>query len=67
MTESLTKKSNISVCKSRDIRQMIKEQLISQQNVAYDPRGHSITKHTGGLALRSESKTPKYLSKNSNI
>ena len=34
------------------------------------PRGHSITKHTGGgggLARRSESKTPKYLSKNSNI
>ena len=30
--------------------------------------GHSITKHTGGLARRSESKTPpKYLSKNSNI
>ena len=25
--------------------------------------GHSITKHTGGLARRSESKTPKYLSK----
>ena len=31
------------------------------------PRGHSITKHMGGLARRSESKTPKYLSKNSNI
>ena len=32
------------------------------------PGGHSITKHTGeGLAQRSESKTPKYLSKNSNI
>ena len=31
--------------------------------------GHSITKHTGGggMARRSESKTPKYLSKNSNI
>ena len=29
--------------------------------------GHSITKHTGGLARRSESKTPNYLSKNSNI
>ena len=31
--------------------------------------GHSITKHTGrgGLARRSESKTSKYLSKNSNI
>ena len=28
---------------------------------------HSITKQTGGLARRSESKTPKYLSKNSNI
>ena len=36
-----------------------------------DSRGtgeHSITKHTGeGLARRSESKTPKYLSKNSDI
>ena len=34
------------------------------------PRGHSITKHTGrggGLARRSESKPPKYLSKNTNI
>ena len=31
------------------------------------PRGHSITKHTGGLARRSKSKTPNYLSKNSNI
>ena len=31
------------------------------------PGEHSITKHTGGLAQRSESKTPKYLSKNSNI
>ena len=32
------------------------------------PRGHSITKHMGGgLARRSESKTPNYLSKNSNI
>ena len=33
------------------------------------PRGHSIAKHIGGggLARRSESKTPKYLSKNSNI
>ena len=32
------------------------------------PGWHSITKHTGGgLARRSESKTPKYLSKNSNI
>ena len=32
------------------------------------PGGHSITKHTGGgLAQRSESKTPNYLSKNSNI
>ena len=31
------------------------------------PRGgHSITKHTGGLTRRSESKTQKYLSKNSN-
>ena len=30
-------------------------------------RGHSITKHTGELVRRSESKTPKYLSKNSNI
>ena len=29
--------------------------------------GHSITKHTRGLARRSESKTPNYLSKNSNI
>ena len=31
--------------------------------------GHSITKHTGGggVARRSESKTPKYLSKNRNI
>ena len=29
--------------------------------------GHSITKHTERLAQRSESKTPKYLSKNSNI
>ena len=32
--------------------------------------GHSITKHTGGgggLARMSESKTPNYLSKNSNI
>ena len=33
--------------------------------------GHSITKHTGwgggGLARRSESKTPKYLSKNGNF
>ena len=29
---------------------------------------HSITKHTeGGLARRSDSKTPKYLPKNSNI
>ena len=30
-----------------------------------NPGGHSITKHTGeeGLARRSESKTPKYLSK----
>ena len=34
-----------------------------------NPGGHSITKHTGGggLARRSESKTPNYLSKNSNI
>ena len=33
------------------------------------PEGHSITKQTGGkgLAQRSESKTPKFLSKNSNI
>ena len=31
------------------------------------PRGHSIAKHMGGLARRSESKLPKYLSKNSNI
>ena len=34
------------------------------------PVGYSITKLTGGgggLALRSESKPPKYLSKNSNI
>ena len=29
--------------------------------------GHSITKHTGGLAQKLESKPPKYLSKNSNI
>ena len=28
-----------------------------------NPGGHSITKHTGGLAQRSVSKTPKYLSK----
>ena len=27
---------------------MIIEQLILQQNVAYDPGRHSITKHTGG-------------------
>ena len=27
------------------------------------PGGHTITKHTGGLAQRSESKNPKYLSK----
>ena len=32
-----------------------------------NPGGHSITKHTGGLAQRSVSKTPKYLSKNINI
>ena len=31
------------------------------------PGGHSITKHTGGLARRSQSKPPKYLSKSSNI
>ena len=31
------------------------------------PGGHSITKRTGGLARRSDSKTPNYLSKNSNI
>ena len=37
-------------------------------SVLLPPAGHSITKHTGGgLARRSESKTPKYLSKNSNI
>ena len=32
-----------------------------------NPGGHSIAKHTRGLARRSESKTPKYLSKISNI
>ena len=31
------------------------------------PGGHSLTKHTGGLARRSESKAPKYPSKNSSI
>ena len=36
-------------------------------DVKESPGGHSITKHTGGLARRSESKTPNYLSKNSNI
>ena len=36
-------------------------------SVLLPPGGHSITKHTEGLARRSESKTPKYLSKYSNI
>ena len=36
-------------------------------SVLLAPGGHSITKHMGGLARRSASKTPKYLSKNSNI
>ena len=44
---------------------MIKEQLILQQNVAYEPWRHFVTKHTGGggggeLARRSESK-PKHI------
>ena len=41
-----------------------------QELLDFNPGGHSITKHTGGgggLARRSESKTSKYLSKNSNI
>ena len=35
--------------------------------IIYLQGGHSITKHTGELARRSASKTPKYLPKNSNI
>ena len=41
--------------------------LFSNQFLGGIPRGHSIITDTGGLARRSESKTPKYLSKNGNI
>ena len=43
------------------------ENLLCCVSVQISQGGHSITKHTGGLARRSESKTSKYLSKNSNF
>ena len=44
-------------CEIHDLQRLV--------SLSVNPRGHSITKHTGGggLARRSESKTPKYLSK----
>ena len=59
-----------------DVPKLIKDHLQilyespRMKKVFSSPRGgggHSITKHTGWLAQRSESKPPKYLSKNSNI
>ena len=57
------------LCLARRVLNQSKS-LIILKKARFLPRGHSITKHTGvggGLARRSESKPPKYLSKNSNI